>query len=611
MNQQKTYHRLMILAGILAATSLALIADAVGGGPLGLFGGGELVRIADELVGQVDGYQIVNPLAVARAVKRIGDLRDSGIIVGGEFLGVLMALNLGVLVIILISLLVPKERFERLGLSVSGTVSQGRGAKAEVLDRTRRDIDTAASELGSMLSQIDRTPGSSDQGVEPQSLGRILALRANLGSMAQECDGVQESLGQAIQSLAKTVTSCQDQANFATSTRMEWNSMGQVLRLMRGHHNKTGDLISKVEAQVEAVFGGIGEPSEVDQRFSLLVGKVTETLHQSHEQSKDGFGHFATLVASIQEASSSVSQAQKLVHGLSQRAEEIVNIIDVIDDIAEQTNLLALNASIEAARAGEQGQGFAVVAEEVRKLAGRSSSATRSITDLLVTIQDEADQASAQLVTGATSVSATVAKATNFGDTYRNAVQAMRRCISDINDFSKHHGNFISNLKEIVKGRSEFSNHFKVLAAIIVEQGETSVRAEADVNQLTAHCDRVARFLKRQYFELEHSREEFRSHEKHMHALRDGVRDAHLLSSLMVEDFERGRSGDNSGPRDSGPQLINARRCLRIIKVSNDALENLIPSAVAARGGAVSGVEGDGPQPHALAHEGATAERAS
>ena len=82
---------------------------------------------------------------------------------------------------------------------------------------------------------------------------------------------------------------------------------------------------------------------------------------------------------------------------LSERAKEIVNIIGVIDDIAEQTNLLALNASIEAARAGEQGKGFAVVAEEVRKLAARSSSATRSITELLVTIQNEAEQASTSL----------------------------------------------------------------------------------------------------------------------------------------------------------------------------------------------------------------------
>ncbi|WP_428386724.1 methyl-accepting chemotaxis protein [Mucisphaera sp.] len=162
-------------------------------------------------------------------------------------------------------------------------------------------------------------------------------------------------------------------------------TLRSVIQEVRGSSDSTAAATTEISASTEELTRGVGELLERAERLS-------EEARQARDTASKGGEVVSETIEGIDQINDRVREGSESVGQLSERSAQIIGVTQVIQEIAEQTNLLALNAAIEAARAGEHGRGFAVVADEVRKLADRTATATDEIEQLVQSIKADTDR---------------------------------------------------------------------------------------------------------------------------------------------------------------------------------------------------------------------------
>ncbi|MDD2897337.1 MAG: methyl-accepting chemotaxis protein [Desulfuromonadaceae bacterium] len=244
----------------------------------------------------------------------------------------------------------------------------------------------------------------------------------------------------------------------------------------------------EVAAQAVTVATAGEEMSATSGDIAQNCQMASEGSQQASAAAVSGTRVVNETIAVMNSIAERVMSSAKAVESLGSRSDQIGAIVGTIEDIADQTNLLALNAAIEAARAGEQGRGFAVVADEVRALAERTTKATREIGGMIKAIQQETKGAVIAMEEGVNEVAKGSEKAADSG-------RALEQILEQINDVNSQIHQVATAAEEQTATTSEISNNMQQITEVVARTSRGAKDSATAANQLSALAEDLRRIV--------------------------------------------------------------------------------------------------------------------
>jgi methyl-accepting chemotaxis protein len=349
-------------------------------------------------------------------------------------------------------------------LAANDLTARVKGNYAGDLGKIKNSVNSAIENVGATIQQIAE---AADQVADSTS------------ALSKTADNV----GKASQQIARTVD--QVAAGSQEQSKTVQSSAEAMEQLMRAISEVAAGAQSQAK-QVDQTVGLVQQITAAIDEVAKNSSNVAQASREVNEVAIKGGAQVAKSGEGMLRIKDATDKVGNMVKQLGDSSKQIGAIVETIDDIAEQTNLLALNAAIEAARAGEHGKGFAVVADEVRKLAERSSKATGEIADLIGTMQSMINAAVDAMSIGSKEVSEGTILSVEAGDALKSIQVAVQGIVSQIDNMAAAAQQMSASSTEVVKAIENVSAVTEETTAAAEEMAASSNEVSRQIEQVAA-----------------------------------------------------------------------------------------------------------------------------
>lgn len=311
----------------------------------------------------------------------------------------------------------------------------------------------------------------------------IVKNRDEIGEMARAFNQMARQLREVIEQVStnaeQVAASSEELMASAEQTSKATEQITVTMQEVASGMEKQVESVEETRQIVEEMSVGVQRIAERSQNAAAIAGGASERALQGNQT-------IQLAVKQMNSIDQTVTGLATVVKNLGERSKQIGQIIEVITGIAEQTNLLALNAAIEAARAGEHGRGFAVVADEVRKLAEQSAQSAQQISTLITTIQQETNEAVRSMETATTEVANGIGAIHTAGESFVEIKTAIQEVAAQMKEVSASVQSMLAGAEKIVKAMQLINQNAESSAAGTQEVSAATEEQLAAMEEISA-----------------------------------------------------------------------------------------------------------------------------